>query len=361
MTGRDEGMLVVHHIGARGETQALPPLPAFDQDVINVLVDADADSSEETRRLNDGRSARVIVLAACLAGANGVRTFRHARSPYASSLLPPDPNIGEAYLAAHWVDHDYTLGDALATSRTEQVNATTLDVLVEQSARIPLPDYLSLDTQGSELEILQGSPRSLAAALAVVTEVEFVELYDRQPLFGEVARFLSDAGFVLCGFGDVHAGSYYRAPVGLRARQMPVTTDAVFLRRPDTVTVDPERRLRALAFFALIHGHLEHGQWALSRLPAESTPSRNPASWWCFVDEFRGLAGRFPQLFPDRFAGDPDTTRTPFAERLAAARADIERSLAEMGAFWDRYGLTAIGDLQRERYAAILRQYGIDS
>jgi FkbM family methyltransferase len=355
-------MLSIHHIGSRGETQAFPHFPAFDADVVNVLVDADAASVEETRQHNAGRRGCVIVVPACIAGANGRRTFRHAASAYASSLLPPDPSLGDAYVSAHWIDHDYVLREALATSRAEAVDAVTLDTFVETSnGSIPPPDLLSLDTQGSELEILSGSPHSLAAAVAVVTEVEFISLYDGQPLFGDIATFLQGSGFLFCGFGNVLLdGSYHRAPVGLRGRQIPVTTDAVFLRRPETVTIDADRRLRALAFFSLVNGYLEHAQWALSRLPLNGSPQPDVPTWWRFVDEFRHCAARFPPLLPDAFISESATGPRTFPAHLRAARTAIESSLDEMATIWNRYGLGEIGALQRQRYQDMLRQYGVE-
>lgn len=61
------------------------------------------------------------------------------------------------------------------------MDGVTLDTLiVDSGGRIPLPDFLSLDTQGSELEILSGSPHATGSALAVVCEVEFLPLYRGQ-------------------------------------------------------------------------------------------------------------------------------------------------------------------------------------
>src|ERR1700740_820321 len=58
--------------------------------------------------------------------------------------------------------------------------------------------FLDLDTQGSELEILQGAKRFLSTSIvALKCEVEFSPLYEKQPLFGDVDRFLRECGFVL--------------------------------------------------------------------------------------------------------------------------------------------------------------------
>ena len=60
------------------------------------------------------------------------------------------------------------------------------------------PDFLKLDTQGSELAILQGSTRCLENALiGLKVEIGFIEVYLRQPLFAELDTFIRSYGFEL--------------------------------------------------------------------------------------------------------------------------------------------------------------------
>jgi len=56
---------------------------------------------------------------------------------------------------------------------------------------------IKLDTQGAELDILKGAKKALASCLFVIVEVEFNSLYEGQPLFCDVDRFMRDHGFVL--------------------------------------------------------------------------------------------------------------------------------------------------------------------
>lgn len=68
-------------------------------------------------------------------------------------------------------------------------------------------DFIKLDTQGTELPILRGASTTLATAVGLKVEVEFVELYEGQPLFADVDAFLRAAGFQLM---DLQRGYWKR-------------------------------------------------------------------------------------------------------------------------------------------------------
>ncbi|CAK9031172.1 DNA polymerase delta catalytic subunit [Durusdinium trenchii] len=65
-------------------------------------------------------------------------------------------------------------------------------------------DYLKIDVQGFELAVLKGAQKALEETLVLHTEVEFVEMYERQPLFAEVDQFLRQNGFVFHRFSSLH-------------------------------------------------------------------------------------------------------------------------------------------------------------
>ncbi len=63
-------------------------------------------------------------------------------------------------------------------------------------------DAIKVDTQGSELEILEGAKETLRSVNLIEIEVTFNPKYDGQPLFAEVDQFLRSQGFVLWKFSS---------------------------------------------------------------------------------------------------------------------------------------------------------------
>jgi protein O-GlcNAc transferase len=58
-------------------------------------------------------------------------------------------------------------------------------------------DYLKIDVQGGELAVFEGAVQLLQNTLVIETEVEFVQIYENQPLFSDVDQFLRGLGFGL--------------------------------------------------------------------------------------------------------------------------------------------------------------------
>lgn len=112
------------------------------------------------------------------------RTLHITRQPGCSSLLMPNTELLSGF--------EY--GKQLEVVRQVEVAVNRLDSILEVS-----PDVIKIDTQGTELEILEGSEELLSNVTAIEVEVEFVEMYKDQPLFADVDSFLRSHGFFLRG------------------------------------------------------------------------------------------------------------------------------------------------------------------
>lgn len=79
------------------------------------------------------------------------------------------------------------------------VEATTL-VRLMRDEDIAAIDLLWMDIQGAELLALKGLGERLRDVKLIHLEVEFLPIYEGQPLFPEVHRYLRNHGFRLAGF-----------------------------------------------------------------------------------------------------------------------------------------------------------------
>ncbi|HYM10910.1 MAG TPA: FkbM family methyltransferase [Bryobacterales bacterium] len=110
------------------------------------------------------------------------RTLHVCNYPMTSSLYEPNFPLLDFY---------QNLGNLCQVVRRQEIDTVRLDDIPEASEA----DFLKLDVQGAELDVLRGARKVLASAVAVQTEVEFVPLYKNQPLFAEVDQELRSRGF----------------------------------------------------------------------------------------------------------------------------------------------------------------------
>ncbi len=113
-------------------------------------------------------------------------------------------------------------------------------------------DFVKIDVQGSELAVFQGGERVLRNAILVQTEVEFVEIYEKQPLFADVDQLLRSYGYQFHTF-DKLVGRCFKPLVSnndIRQRLHQVLwTDAVYVKdwmRFDELSIDKLKKLAVL-------------------------------------------------------------------------------------------------------------------
>lgn len=124
-------------------------------------------------------------------GRGDIRQFRRCRMPSRSSLYEPNQEFCGLFNA-------FSEGSEVVERRW--VTTTRLDDVLQ-----PLDvDFLEMDVQGAELDVLMGGSQAVSTAVVVQTEVEFIPQYLGQPLFPDVHRELCRQGFMfhtLLGYG----------------------------------------------------------------------------------------------------------------------------------------------------------------
>lgn len=227
--------LVLMDIGARGD--APPELDSLRRFVRRVGFEPDP---EECRRLNESDAG--IFFPTLLAGAAGTSKLNLYQDLGYSSIY----TLTERYQRL-WIGE-------LPIVKTLELPSLTIDTFLTDHADLA-PDMIKLDTQGSELDILRGAEGALASVGLVEVEVEFLQMYDEQPLFGDVASFLTGQGFELLYLNRtlVSRRATYQGP----SRGQLLFGDALFGKHEDEVgNLSLERRVKYVILLCQ-YGHLD--------------------------------------------------------------------------------------------------------
>jgi FkbM family methyltransferase len=178
------------------------------------LIGFEPHEPEFRRLVSAARENEKYINAALYSEPKAVTLF-HTRDPSTSSIYPPNRETIDRFLPG---DHSF---DLVGTS---SLQASTLDIEMSSMAMTRI-DFLKIDTQGSELDILKGGEQIVShGTFALEVEVEFQPLYLGQPLFEDVHSYLTDKSFQLMTIANVSNWAQAR-----RWRQIG-ETDGVFGR-----------------------------------------------------------------------------------------------------------------------------------
>lgn len=107
-----------------------------------------------------------------------------------SSIYPPNPDVAQRF-NAFW--------EGSEVERIETRPTVMLDVLLEHR-EVHEVDYLKIDVQGGTLPVLHGADSVLSMFPIAEIEVEFVEQYTGQPLFGDIDAYMRARGYLFHRF-----------------------------------------------------------------------------------------------------------------------------------------------------------------
>lgn len=131
------------------------------------------------------------------------------------------------------------------------------------------PQFLKIDIQGYELEVLKYGEKTLEALLAIHIETGFVEKYKNQPLFRDVDLFLNKYGFQFHFF----TGYGTRSPKGITTNEDPLAginqwlwADAVYFKSLDNkiYSDDGEKLIELAKIFHYCYESYDHAAHCLN-------------------------------------------------------------------------------------------------
>jgi FkbM family methyltransferase len=239
-------------VGARGGVHGLVlPIAALTA-VLGFEPDVQA-CEELARKAQASPWSQFRVLPVALSHHGGPAMLYLCRAPTNHSLLPTNKPFIERY--------DMKL---FAPAGEIALQTRTLDDVLfgDLAGNAHWGEFIKLDTQGSEYEILQGARRMLRErTVAAFIETEFCEVYKKQKLFSEIELMLRESGLVFYGFYNLNERSRKlldkRRFVG---RERLLYADAVFFKDPlaneSSATLD-RRGEHALFVCALLLGYFD--------------------------------------------------------------------------------------------------------
>jgi len=220
----------------RGTLLGLHLSTLFDQYKINVVIDVGARRGEYGNWLRRNGYKGWIVSFEPVAESFGFLAQTAARDPHWLAYnLALGRERGEAkinvtqltFYSSFRNPSPYafeTFGSQPTVKFTETVAVATLDEMFDQIiSGISDPHvYLKMDTQGWDLEVLEGAAESLTHVMALQSEIATQAIYDGMPMMRESLDYFDRSGFAISGL----------FPVNLDRKLRAVEFDCVAVRSP---------------------------------------------------------------------------------------------------------------------------------
>lgn len=189
------------------------------------------------------------------------RTFHLTNKPMTSSLYEPNTRLLSRF---------QVLEELTRTVEVSDVQTRRLDDIRE----IANIDFIKIDVQGAELDVIRGGEQALKNTVVIQTEVEFVPMYKGQPLFGDVDAALRAQGFLLHSFISM-AGRAFKPFMVPESPHRPLRqnlwADAVYVKDFDNLGVlTPEQLLKMAAILHEVYSSWDLASLALANYDAKS-------------------------------------------------------------------------------------------
>jgi FkbM family methyltransferase len=137
---------------------------------------------QEIERLKQSSELQLYPYA--IAGNPGKRNLFITNFSHCSSLYPPNQEV----------INEFPVAEFFKVINTKEVEVTSLDEFVKKN-QVVKPDFLKIDAQGAEYEILIGGSSIADSVVGILFETHLRELYEGQGLFPSIHNLLIGLDF----------------------------------------------------------------------------------------------------------------------------------------------------------------------
>ena len=206
-------------------------------------------------KMNSEASEGIKYYPYALGKANEKKKLYNTQAPMCTSLYKPNEKLISLYNNLHF---------AYLKNETE-IETITLDNFISKNS-IDNLDFIKIDTQGSELDIFNGGKNSLKNVVKIICEVEFVPIYEDQPLFGDVNKFLNENGFMFNKFLGL-SGRALKPLIpnkDLNKASQHMWSDAVFIKNIEVIQNLSDEKLLKLSILSAAYFSMDLTFFCLS-------------------------------------------------------------------------------------------------
>jgi FkbM family methyltransferase len=237
--------LYIIDIGASGGIH--PRWKVFDPNFIAVLFEPDPREFDNLKNYYINKY-NYIVLNSALSDSVGEIEFYQCRKQQVSSVYRPNYKLLKKFSDAERLE---------VVSRLK-ISVDTLDRQLKKN-EINDVAFIKIDTQGHEFSILKGASDVLENVIGLELEVEFMPIYENQPLFRDIDEFVTGFGFEIFDIKRCFWKRKSSKNYGVRKGQL-IWGDALYFRSPENIcsvsNITEEKILHAICVY-LAYGYAD--------------------------------------------------------------------------------------------------------
>lgn len=251
---------VVVDLGARGGFD--PDLLPFAWACKLVAFEPEPVEAQRLIQQGDSRWGSFVVVPSAVGQKDGRMSLHLPKAEIGASLYPHNEKMIDLF----------GYEDLHKTVRTIDVETVTLETVAQQYGLSQI-DYLKIDIEGAELDILHSMGETISQCFAIKVEVSFLEQRQGQSFAWDVMGFLNRKGFYLANIQDMHQWRRRPLPAHPYIARHPMSyskglcsqCDLVFLKDVSTIKSD-EDALR-LSCIASLLGYFDYAVTVLREFP----------------------------------------------------------------------------------------------